>query len=66
MVSGAELQASTEVGSDLKQQDEEVVDESLARDPYDLRAAEGTTVTASFPFQGDGTLQQLSFVVRSI
>lgn len=32
--------------------------------PYDLKAEAGSTVTASYPFQGEESLQQLSFAVR--
>lgn len=31
--------------------------------PYDLQAAPGSTVTASYPFTGEESLQQLSFAV---
>lgn len=44
----------------------ETTDEhSHANNPYDLQAAPGSTVSASYPFQGDETLQQLSFVVSA-
>lgn len=53
-----------------RQQEEaaiETTDEhSHANNPYDLQAALGSAVSASYPFQGDETLQQLSFVVSAM
>lgn len=42
---------------------EDSEEQSLARNPYDLMAAVGSTVTASYPFHGDEGQQQLSFGV---
>lgn len=54
----------------LRRQQEEAAIETMdehshANNPYDLQAAPGSTVTASYPFQGDEALQQLSFVVSA-
>lgn len=42
---------------------EDVEDQEHANNPYDLKAAPGSSVTASYPFRGDDNLQQLSFAV---
>lgn len=54
--------------SSLRRPSEEEVDHdadgnSHANNPYDLKAAPGAVVTASYPFHGDEDLQQLSFSV---
>lgn len=49
-----------EKGEDVEQQEEE-----HSTNPYDLKAASGSIVTASYPFQGEADLQQLSFTVST-
>ncbi|CAM9770967.1 unnamed protein product [Scytosiphon promiscuus] len=39
------------------------VDDQPHGNPYDLKAEPGSTVTASYPFQGEESLEQLSFAV---
>ena len=64
MVSGQGGLSSTVFRRQQEEATSEVVDEhSHANNPYDLLAAPGSTVTASYPFHGDEELQQLSFVV---
>ena len=50
-----------EKGEDVDQQEEE----EHSTNPYDLKAAAGSIVTASYPFHGDADLQQLSFTVST-
>lgn len=67
MVSGAGLPPASSIESDQKRQQKQEEDEEvLARDPYELTASEGSFVTASFPFQGDVSQEQLSFVVSRV
>lgn len=69
MVSGHELQHEVSVGVNRQRQErdpdlqEDPDSSSLARNPYDLKALVGSTVTASYPFHGEESLQQLSFAV---
>lgn len=49
-----------EKGDEVEQQEEE-----HSTNPYDLKAASGSIVTASYPFQGEADLQQLSFTVSA-
>lgn len=46
-----------------QQQADDTSEEPLSRNPYDLKATAGSTVTASYPFHGDESVQQLSFAV---
>lgn len=46
-----------------QQQTDDTSEEPLSRNPYDLKATVGSTVTASYPFHGDESVQQLSFAV---
>ncbi|CAM9539772.1 unnamed protein product [Laminaria digitata] len=50
-----------EKGEHVEQQEDEEAQHST--NPYDLKAASGSIVTASYPFHGDADLQQLSFTV---
>lgn len=65
MVSGEELrdQPSTRLHGQQQLEDNSATEELLARNPYDLKVAVGSTVTASYPFHGEESLQQLSFAV---
>lgn len=64
MVSGEE--ASTRIDVQQRQDPNSDPEEVLARNPYDLNATVGSTVTASYPFHGEENLQQLSFAVSSV
>lgn len=46
-----------------EEEGEAAEDQEHANNPYDLKAAPGSSVTASYPFRGDDELQQLSFAV---
>lgn len=52
-----------EKGEHVEQQEDEEAQHST--NPYDLKAASGSIVTASYPFHGDADLQQLSFTVSA-
>ncbi|CAN0435767.1 unnamed protein product, partial [Hapterophycus canaliculatus] len=42
---------------------DDVAEDQPHGNPYDLKAEPGSNVTASYPFQGEESLQQLSFAV---
>lgn len=63
MVSGNEGVSSVDRREDKEIEDESSEEASHANNPYDLKAEPGSNVTASYPFHGEESLQQLSFGV---